>query len=226
METIKLDISKTGIAVSAEMQAKAQAANALLESGKGAGNDFLGWVHLPSSISAAEIEAIEKQAAKLREKAEVIICIGIGGSYLGAKAVLEAMSDPFRFLHKEQTAPVVLFAGQNISEDYTYELLEAVKEHSIATIVISKSGTTTEPAIAFRLIKAEQNAHQGALACSVFAEQGEDLAAIDVQPDLVVCDDRTEGLRNVAHSHCGMLAFQRRQLLAVRCKEIILYSVV
>ncbi len=147
--------SKTGIAVSAEMQAKAQAANALLESGKGAGNDFLGWVHLPSSISAAEIEAIEKQAAKLREKAEVIICIGIGGSYLGAKAVLEAMSDPFRFLHKEQTAPVVLFAGQNISEDYTYELLEAVKEHSIATIVISKSGTTTEPAIAFRLIKAE-----------------------------------------------------------------------
>ena len=83
METIKLDISKTGIAVSAEMQAKAQAANALLESGKGAGNDFLGWVHLPSSISAAEIEAIEKQAAKLREKAEVIICIGIGGSYLG-----------------------------------------------------------------------------------------------------------------------------------------------
>ena len=155
METIKLDISKTGIAVSAEMQAKAQTANALLESGKGAGNDFLGWVHLPSSISAAEIEAIEKQAAKLREKAEVIICIGIGGSYLGAKAVLEAMSDPFRFLHKEQTAPVVLFAGQNISEDYTYELLEAVKEHSIATIVISKSGTTTEPAIAFRLIKAE-----------------------------------------------------------------------
>ena len=155
METIKLDISKTGIAVSAEMQAKAQAANALLESGKGAGKDFLGWVHLPSSISAAEIEAIEKQAAKLREKAEVIICIGIGGSYLGAKAVLEAMSDPFRFLHKEQTAPVVLFAGQNISEDYTYELLEAVKEHSIATIVISKSGTTTEPAIAFRLIKAE-----------------------------------------------------------------------
>ena len=155
METLKLDISKTGVAVSAAMQAKAQAANALLESGKGAGSDFLGWVHLPSSITPDRIEAIEKQAAKLREKAEVIICIGIGGSYLGAKAVLEAMSDPFRFLHKEQTAPVVLFAGQNISEDYTYELLEAVKEHSIATIVISKSGTTTEPAIAFRLIKAE-----------------------------------------------------------------------
>lgn len=155
METIKLDISKTGIAVSAEMQAKAQAANALLESGKGAGSDFLGWVHLPSSITPDRIEAIEKQAAKLREKAEVIICIGIGGSYLGAKAVLEAMSDSFKFLHKKRTDPVVVFAGQNISEDYTHELLEAVKEYSIATIVISKSGTTTEPAIAFRLIKAE-----------------------------------------------------------------------
>ena len=137
------------------MQAKAQAANALLESGKGAGSDFLGWVHLPSSITPDRIEAIEKQAAKLREKAEVIICIGIGGSYLGAKAVLEAMSDSFKFLHKKRTEPVVVFAGQNISEDYTHELLEAVKEYSIATIVISKSGTTTEPAIAFRLIKAE-----------------------------------------------------------------------
>ena len=91
METLKLDISKTGVAVSAAMQAKAQAANALLESGKGAGSDFLGWVHLPSSITPDRIEAIEKQAAKLREKAEVIICIGIGGSYLGAKAVLEAI---------------------------------------------------------------------------------------------------------------------------------------
>ena len=154
METLKLDISKTGVAVSAAMQAKAQAANALLESGKGAGSDFLGWVHLPSSITPDRIEAIEKQAAKLREKAEVIICIGIGGSYLGAKAVLEAMSDSFKFLHKKRTEPVVVFAGQNISEDYTHELLEAVKEYSIATIVISKSGTTTEPAIAFRLIKA------------------------------------------------------------------------
>ena len=155
MKNVKLDIAKTGIEISADIEAKAQTANALLHSGKGAGNDFLGWVHLPSSISENEIDAIRKEAAKLRSKADVVVCIGIGGSYLGAKAVLEAMSDPFRFLHKEQTAPVVLFAGQNISEDYTYELLEAVKEHSIATIVISKSGTTTEPAIAFRLIKAE-----------------------------------------------------------------------
>ena len=155
METLKLDIAKAGVAITADIEAKAQAANALLHSGKGAGNDFLGWVKLPSSISDADIAAIEKEAAKLRAKADVVICIGIGGSYLGAKAVLEAMSDPFKLLHKEQKHPTVLFAGQNISEDYTAELLDAVKEHSIAAIVISKSGTTTEPAIAFRLIKAE-----------------------------------------------------------------------
>ena len=78
MKTVKIDITKTGIAIPAEMQAKAQTANALLESGKGAGNDFLGWVNLPSSISQSDIQAIVKQAAKLREKAEVVICIGIG----------------------------------------------------------------------------------------------------------------------------------------------------
>ena len=112
-------------------------------------------MHPPSSISENEIDAIRKEAAKLRSKADVVVCIGIGGSYLGAKAVLEAMSDPFKLLHKEQKDPTVIFAGQNISEDYTAELLAALKEHSIAAIVISKSGTTTEPAIAFRLIKAE-----------------------------------------------------------------------
>ena len=155
MKNVKVDISKAGVEITAEMESKAQAANSLLHSGKGAGNDFLGWVRLPSSITDSEIAAINAAAAKLRAKADVVICIGIGGSYLGAKAVLEAMSDPFKLLHKEQKSPTVLFAGQNISEDYTAELLDAVKEHSIAAIVISKSGTTTEPAIAFRLIKAE-----------------------------------------------------------------------
>lgn len=153
METLKLDIAKTGIELSAEMQARALAANELLETGQGAGSDFLGWVHLPTSITDADIEAIEAVAAKLRAKADLIVCIGIGGSYLGAKAVLEAMTDPFKLLHKEQTAPTVVFAGQNLSEDYLHALLEASAEHSLAAIVISKSGTTTEPAIAFRLVK-------------------------------------------------------------------------
>ncbi len=150
-----MDIAKSGVTVDEGMMARAQQANALLHSGEGEGNDFLGWVNLPSSIDAEQIAAIEAQAAQLRAKAEVVICIGIGGSYLGAKAVIEAMNDSFEYLHRKHANPTVVFAGQNISEDYTYELLEAVKGYSIAAIVISKSGTTTEPAIAFRIIKAE-----------------------------------------------------------------------
>ena len=155
MALLKLNTAKSGVAFSEELKASALAANALLHSGKGAGNDFLGWVNLPSSIDKAQIDAINACAASLRAKADVVICIGIGGSYLGAKAVLDAMSNPFELLHAKHENPIVLFAGQNISEDYTAELLAAVKNHSIATIVISKSGTTTEPAIAFRIIKEE-----------------------------------------------------------------------
>ncbi len=158
---MKLDYSKTGIEISAEMKAKALAANALLHSGEGKGNDFLGWVNLPSSIDEAALSAIEAAAEKLRKQCDLVICIGIGGSYLGAKAVLEAMANPFQLLKKEQQDPTVVFAGQNISEDYIYELMEATKEHSIGAIVISKSGTTTEPAIAFRLIKAEIETRYG-----------------------------------------------------------------
>ena len=154
MSLMKLETAKSGVVISEEMKAQAAAANKLLHTGEGAGNDFLGWVNLPSSIDANQIEAIEAQAAKLRAKADVVICIGIGGSYLGAKAVIEAMSNSFEFLKKQHDNPTVVFAGQNISEDYTHELLDAVKNYSVAAIVISKSGTTTEPAIAFRLIKA------------------------------------------------------------------------
>ena len=161
MSLMKLDIAKSGVTITEAMKAEAAKANALLHSGEGAGNDFLGWVNLPSSIDEAQLKAIEEQAAKLRAKADVVICIGIGGSYLGAKAVIEAMSNSFEFLKRKHDNPTVLFAGQNISEDYTYELLDAVKDYSIAAIVISKSGTTTEPAIAFRIIKAEIEARYG-----------------------------------------------------------------
>lgn len=139
----------------------AENANRLLHTGEGAGNDFLGWVNLPSSITPEQIETIQATAARLAEKAEVVIVIGIGGSYLGAKAVLDAMTSSFHFLHKERKAPYILFAGNNLSETYTAELLEAVKDYSIAAIVISKSGTTTESAVAFRLIKAEIEARYG-----------------------------------------------------------------
>ena len=155
MELIKLDIRKAGITPTAELYAQAAAANKMLHTGEGAGNDFLGWVNLPSSIEATELATIKAQAEKLRAKAEVVICIGIGGSYLGAKAVLDSLSNSFEYLKKSHENPTVIFAGQNISEDYTYEMLDALKDYSIATIVISKSGTTTEPAIAFRIIKEE-----------------------------------------------------------------------
>ena len=161
MSLMKLDVAKSGVVITPEMEAAAQKANELLHSGEGAGNDFLGWVNLPSSIDAEQIAAIEAQAAALRAKADVVICIGIGGSYLGAKAVIEAMSNSFEFLKKNHENPTVVFAGQNISEDYTHELLEATKDYSVAAIVISKSGTTTEPAIAFRLIKAELEKRYG-----------------------------------------------------------------
>ena len=160
-QIIRLDVSKSGVAVPAEMQERACRANTLLHTGEGAGNDFLGWVHLPSSITDAELAAIEEQAARLRDRAEAVVCIGIGGSYLGARAVLEALSDPFAALRPRREGPAVLFAGQNLSEEYTAALLDALKERSFAVIVISKSGTTTEPAIAFRLLRAELERRYG-----------------------------------------------------------------
>ena len=130
----------------------ALAAKQTLESGSGAGNDFLGWLHLPSSIDEQQLQAIEKSAAQLRNECEYVISIGIGGSYLGGKAVLEALSDHFA-AYKTGNGPKVLFAGSNIGEDYLYDMMDLVRGHKFGIIVISKSGTTTEPAIAFRLFK-------------------------------------------------------------------------
>ena len=155
MELIKLDTGCAGIEISDEIKREAIAANELLHAGEGKGNDFLGWITLPSEIDEAHLAAINAKAAKLREVAEVVICIGIGGSYLGAKAVIDAMTNSFELLHKSHKNPIVLFAGQNISEDYMGEMMEALADYSIATIVASKSGTTTEPAIAFRIVKEE-----------------------------------------------------------------------
>lgn len=119
----------------------------------GKGNDFLGWINLPDVITEKEIEDIEKIAKGFKNKIEVLVVIGIGGSYLGAKAVIESLSDNFTMLHSKRENPVIIYAGQNISEDYHAELLTVLKNREYAIIVISKSGTTTEPAIAFRLLK-------------------------------------------------------------------------
>ena len=118
----------------------------------GKGNDFLGWVQLPAQVSESEIMAIEEVASFYKKNAEIVVVIGIGGSYLGAKATLEALSDNF-WQMKENEYPKVIFAGQNISEDYLYELLDLLETRKYGVVVISKSGTTTEPAVAFRLLK-------------------------------------------------------------------------
>ena len=120
-----------------------------LVDGTGLGNDFLGWVKLPGEVSAELLEDIVATAASLRSNCEAVVCIGIGGSYLGAKAVIEALGNSFG----RHNGPEVLFAGQNIGEDYLYELQEHLQGRRFGIIVISKSGTTTEPAIAFRLLK-------------------------------------------------------------------------
>ena len=108
---------------------------------------------MPAEISADHLKSIEATAERLRNKADYVVVTGIGGSYLGARAVIDALNDSFDHLKGERKNPVILYAGHNISEDYTYELLELLKDKSFGIIVISKSGTTTEPAIAFRVLK-------------------------------------------------------------------------
>ncbi len=132
-----------------ELQNEAtQALNTVLN-GTGAGNDFLGWVNLPSeTINSDLIDEITSVANVLRAECEAVVCIGIGGSYLGAKAVIEALKNQFA-----PTKPELLFAGHNIGEDYLAELMDYLADKRFGIIVISKSGTTTEPAIAFRLLR-------------------------------------------------------------------------
>ena len=156
MGTIKLNNADVLGAVSAadieSLQHAAEAAVEKLEKGTGEGNDFLGWLHLPSTTSDALLDEVEAAAAQLRNSCEYVVAIGIGGSYLGAKAVIEALSDSFA-AYKPSKGAKVLFAGQNIGEDYLYDLQELLQGKNFGIVVISKSGTTTEPAIAFRFLK-------------------------------------------------------------------------
>ncbi len=117
----------------------------------GRGSEFLGWHNLPSSLSEQCIIDIKDTAAKIRKKAKFFIVIGIGGSYLGARAVIEALQSPFD-AYQESTNPKIIYAGHNLSEDYIHDLLALLDDNDYALTVISKSGTTTEPAIAFRLL--------------------------------------------------------------------------
>ncbi|MDE5960452.1 MAG: glucose-6-phosphate isomerase, partial [Duncaniella sp.] len=158
MKTLSVDIKNVLGTVSREDINKldGKAANALEKvlNGTGEGSDFLGWVNLPTDTTEALLDDIVATAESLRQNCDTVVAIGIGGSYLGAKAVIEALSDSFAaYRPAAEGNPKVLFAGQNIGEDYLYELQDYLKDKRFGIIVISKSGTTTEPAIAFRLLK-------------------------------------------------------------------------
>ena len=137
-----------------ELKAPALEAFSKLDNGSGEGSDFLGWLHLPSETPGSLLESIGKTADRLRKNCDYVVCIGIGGSYLGARAVISALQSSFDdFYAPRPEAPKVLYAGQNIGEEYTADLQALLKGKRFGIIVISKSGTTTEPAIAFRLLK-------------------------------------------------------------------------
>lgn len=165
MKSIQLDITKAeqflseGAVKALEPQVKA--AQLALENGTCPGNDFLGWLHLPTSITPEFLDEIQAVANTLRQKCEAVVVAGIGGSYLGARAVIEALGNSFAWLVNDGKNPTILFAGNNIGEDYLAELTEYLKGKKFGVINISKSGTTTETALTFRLLKKQCEAQMG-----------------------------------------------------------------
>ena len=157
MKTIEIDIqhalSFTGREAYDSLSQEAVIGIENLESNKGAGSDYHGWVTLPSDIPVSQLEDIKATAASLQVSCDYVVCVGIGGSYLGAKAVIEALDNSFASFMPRGKYPKVLFAGQNIGEDYMAELRDFLSDKRFGIVVVSKSGTTTEPAIAFRLLK-------------------------------------------------------------------------
>lgn len=165
MKSISLNITKAASflaegAVKA-YEPKVKAAQEALENGTCEGNDFLGWLHLPSSITPEFLNEIQAVANTLREKCEVVVVAGIGGSYLGARAVIEGLGNSFAWLVNDKKNPTILFAGNNIGEDYLFELTSFLKDKKFGVINISKSGTTTETALAFRLLKKQCENQRG-----------------------------------------------------------------
>lgn len=165
MKSISLDITKAAQfleegAVKA-FEPKVRAAQEALENGTCPGNDFLGWLHLPTSITPEFLDEVQAVANTLREKCEAVVVAGIGGSYLGARAVIEALSNSFAWLVNDKKNPTILFAGNNIGEDYLSELTEYLKGKKFGVINISKSGTTTETALTFRLLKKQCEEQMG-----------------------------------------------------------------
>ena len=165
MKSINLNITKAASFLSEgavkAYEPKVKAAQEALENGTCEGNDFLGWLHLPSSITPEFLNEIQAVANTLREKCEVVVVAGIGGSYLGARAVIEGLGNSFAWLVNDKKNPTILFAGNNIGEDYLFELTSFLKDKKFGVINISKSGTTTETALAFRLLKKQCEDQRG-----------------------------------------------------------------
>ncbi len=165
MKNITLDITKAAQFLEAgaveAFEPQVKAAQEALENGTCPGNDFLGWLHLPSSISDDFIKQLKECAEVLRQNCEVVVVAGIGGSYLGARAVIEALGNSFAWLIGDKANPTILFAGNNIGEDYLAEMTEYLKDKRFGVINISKSGTTTETALTFRLLKKQCEAQRG-----------------------------------------------------------------
>ena len=165
MKSINLNITKAASFLSEgavkAYEPKVKAAQEALENGTCEGNDFLGWLHLPSSITPEFLDEIQAVANTLREKCEVVVVAGIGGSYLGARAVIEGLGNSFAWLVNDKKNPTILFAGNNIGEDYLFELTSFLKDKKFGVINISKSGTTTETALAFRLLKKQCEDQRG-----------------------------------------------------------------
>lgn len=165
MKSISLDITKAAQFLSEgavkAYEPKVRAAQEALENGTCPGSDFLGWLHLPSSITPEFLDEVQAVAETMREKCEAIVVAGIGGSYLGARAVIEALSNSFAWLVNDKKNPTILFAGNNIGEDYLFELTEYLKDKKFGVINISKSGTTTETALTFRLLKKQCEEQMG-----------------------------------------------------------------
>ena len=159
MKKISLDYSKISKFVNEnelnELKNKVELVSEKLHNKTGAGNDFLGWLDLPVNYDKEEFARIKKAAEKIKNNSEVLVVIGIGGSYLGAKAAIEFLSHSFyNNLPKEKrNTPEIYFAGTNMSGVYLKHLIEAIGDRDFSVNIISKSGTTTEPAIAFRVFK-------------------------------------------------------------------------
>lgn len=158
MEKIKLDYSNVLEVTEEQMlsyQEKVNDCHDMLHRGGGKGSEYLGWIDLPHNYNKDEFKRVKETADQIKKDSEVFIVIGIGGSYLGAKAGIEMLNHNFHneLERKKTSAPKIYFAGQNISSDYVTDLLEVIEGKDISINVISKSGTTTEPALAFRIIK-------------------------------------------------------------------------